>query len=681
MTAPAIAPALATPSASAGVPWSGPIAAEGIFTGDGRKFDPGSLYWEGLPAPLRWTPEDFGAHDGAIHVGWIETMARNDATGLIDATGTAFDEDFIAFMGKAKRIGVSIDPDMAEFDIVIPQDAQPPDAVPEPGVPTPVLEEQQIFSKARIRAATCVDIPAFIEAQITLTDNALVATGYLELTTAVEFATAVPPVGKPTDSNPLEPQIKYAGLALQAQDTGRVLMLQRCLSDATDPAAGLWEFPGGGLNDGEDPYEGAMREFAEEVGTPVPAEADNGGTAWDLPPDNPKYRLHLATVPSESVIDLNSNAVKNPDDPHGDNPESVAWWDPAHIQGDHIRQEVLDAMPHIDLATKEPVVTTPTKPPVKPAAPPVHPAPPAPKDDPTDTGLNDSDKKFLDALGTLLNEDEGTALDFTPDVAALVKEIRSKADAIDPPDDAAPTAADELTASAAPVAPPSDWFVPFELDGPTPLTVTADGRVFGHAATWDSCHRGLSSSGKCLKPPSDPKAPFFQLGQVLTADGSLVDVGVVTVGGGHFTKNGVMTTLEHHDDVTAAAAAVVVKEDSYGVGIFGSITPDATPAMVASLRRSPVSGAWRKEKGAWRLKGIHCVNDPGYPVARGLVASATPNSFVSFGRVDREFGETDLRAVAQRLAKSVGLDNESLVASARARMSNVDCGCDDSEDD
>lgn len=54
-----------------------------------------------------------------------------------------------------------------------------------------------------------------------------------------------------------------------ARDTGRVLCLQRALSD-DDPAGGKWEMPGGSIEQGESPIEGVIREWKEETGCPVP---------------------------------------------------------------------------------------------------------------------------------------------------------------------------------------------------------------------------------------------------------------------------------------------------------------------------------------------------------------------------------------------------------------------------
>jgi len=118
-----------------------------------------------------------------------------------------------------------------------------------------------------------------------------------------------------------------AGLAVKALDTGRVLMLQRALDD-DDPASGMWEFPGGHIEDGEDPQTAAVREWAEETGISLPDSAEFAAS-WDAP--NGKYRLFVAVVPTEDDVPINLDTedrqVLNPDDPDGDQVEVAAWWD------------------------------------------------------------------------------------------------------------------------------------------------------------------------------------------------------------------------------------------------------------------------------------------------------------------------------------------------------------------
>ena len=132
-----------------------------------------------------------------------------------------------------------------------------------------------------------------------------------------------------------------AGLAVKAADTGRVLMLQRALTD-DDPASGTWEWPGGHMEDGEDPLQAACREWAEEVGSRVPPGTP-GGT-WVSP--NGVYQGQVWVVPSEETVTINlpgdhDGRYPNPDDPDGDMTETVAWWDVADVPGNPaLRQEL-----------------------------------------------------------------------------------------------------------------------------------------------------------------------------------------------------------------------------------------------------------------------------------------------------------------------------------------------------
>lgn len=143
----------------------------------------------------------------------------------------------------------------------------------------------------------------------------------------------------------VEPEVKIeaAGLAVMAQDTGRMLMLQRALSP-DDPAAGDWEFPGGHVEEGERTIDAAKREWSEETGHVVP----NGRevASWD----SGIYRGHVWLIKNESQVQINlgreDKHVLNPDDPDGDQIEVVAWYSPGQmVDNGSLRQELIEAMP------------------------------------------------------------------------------------------------------------------------------------------------------------------------------------------------------------------------------------------------------------------------------------------------------------------------------------------------
>lgn len=160
-------------------------------------------------------------------------------------------------------------------------------------------------------------------------------------------APAAPVAASAVDTAP-----KVAGCCVQAADTGRVFMIQRAL-DQDDPpdVRGTFEFPGGHIEDGEQPHEAAQREWEEETGHPLPlGPLDPAASTWTSP--NGIYRGHVHVVPDESAIDItNRDSFTNPDDPDGDQVESVAWWDPKDLAGNPaVRPELHHVMPLVHTA-------------------------------------------------------------------------------------------------------------------------------------------------------------------------------------------------------------------------------------------------------------------------------------------------------------------------------------------
>lgn len=167
----------------------------------------------------------------------------------------------------------------------------------------------------------------------------------------------------------------------------------------------------------------------------------------------------------------------------------------------------------------------------------------------------------------------------------------------------------ELRACAAgPLSPPAEWFADPKLSAPTVLTVTADGRVFGHVATWD-CHNGYAD--RCLRLyPSSNGYAYFHTGQMETAGGDLVRVGRITVKP-HAPRGASMSAVSaHYDDARRVAAFVRLYDDEFGVACAGVTRSDAKPELLRDFLANPPSIDARRGE----ILGISSVPVPGLPV-------------------------------------------------------------------
>jgi hypothetical protein len=234
-------------------------------------------------------------------------------------------------------------------------------------------------------------------------------------------------------------------------------------------------------------------------------------------------------------------------------------------------------------------------------------------------------KSVSAALGAIEGARGGVAIpdDDMDAVRSVLQGIRERID----------SGSHTAAAPAAVNAPPKAWFDDPQLTGPTPLTVTADGRVYGHLAAWGVCHMGIAD--RCvLAPRSRTDYKYFRNGTVLTSDGSMIKVGRVTVGTGHAdARLGYIPAADHYDNTGTATAVVVPREDKFGISLAGGIVSDASPEQVAALRRSPLSGDWRRTReGGLELVAALAVNTPGYPII-SRTASGEPASLLAAGLV------------------------------------------------
>lgn len=185
---------------------------------------------------------------------------------------------------------------------------------------------------------------------------------------------------------------------------------------------------------------------------------------------------------------------------------------------------------------------------------------------------------------------------------------------------------------------PAAWFADPQLDGPTAKTVTADGRVFGHMALWNSCHTAYSDACVTAPKPGPNGFAAFLLGNVDTDEGE-IPVGTLTMNTGHAGMgHGPKDTIAHYDNTGTAAAYVNVGADDHGIWFAGVLAPNLTAEQVRTFKAAKLSGDWRVLEDGNGLELVAClaVNTPGFPVPQARVASAHQTALVAGGAVKLE---------------------------------------------
>lgn len=145
-------------------------------TGDRRRFAEGALTHQPLPMPGRWVREDIGGHDGAVTVAALDGVEMDGSQVWI--TGHWFDdvdrermprlaEDVAEAMHLAREgvLGFSVDLDAFEAQPVEVGSDEPIDL---DGLMDEEMDLELLVTQGRIRAATLVDIPAYVETNHTI---------------------------------------------------------------------------------------------------------------------------------------------------------------------------------------------------------------------------------------------------------------------------------------------------------------------------------------------------------------------------------------------------------------------------------------------------------------------------------------------------------------------------------
>lgn len=223
-----------------------------------------------------------------------------------------------------------------------------------------------------------------------------------------------------------------------------------------------------------------------------------------------------------------------------------------------------------------------------------------------------------------------------------------------------------VAAADAPIfRPPSEWFANPGLSVPVGITVTDQGRVYGHAAQWGECHVGFDDI--CVSPPYEDTHSHFLTGEVICDDDTHVAVGQITIGTGHAPLSyRASRAVEHYDNTGTVVADVAVGNDDVGIWVAGAIRAHAEVSRVHDLRASGrVSGDWRRIGGELRLVGLLGVNVAGFPLnTQARIASGVPQSLVAAGfmsvgnvRSREEIDQNALKHVMGMLRNRVAKEN------------------------
>lgn len=232
-------------------------------------------------------------------------------------------------------------------------------------------------------------------------------------------------------------------------------------------------------------------------------------------------------------------------------------------------------------------------------------------------------------------------------------------------------------------APPAAWFQAPTFDAPTPLTITADGQVYGHVAAWGTCHiSNPEGAGVCTTPPhSHISYRNFQVGEVLCDDGTPVATGALTWGAEHAPLNlNLPQARDYYAHSAYGWADVATGEDDHGVWVAGAIRPTVSAADLRVLRALAASGDWRYDPATRNLElcAVLAVNVPGFPIPRVpmLAASGEPTA-LTVGELI--VAEPEPAAHLQSLAASgrvqTALVAANIVHPKRSAAVEADCGC------
>ena len=583
------------------VPWYGVLAPEGIDSGDKRMFTEGALEWRDLPIPLLWQEKSGNGHAGSVVIGSIADIVRDG--NLIRASGTFAQSEesdkVIGLLAEGHLRGVSVDVDKAEMAM---DDAD---------------EERLVFSRGRISAATVVPIPAFAEA--------FVALGTWPDAQPEQVAASVQsPTGPTADGEDIE--LPFVSVSEEPWDGSasrftpeqwrKATILHVCDGEEKSCHKLPIREPGGALSRAG--VHAAAARINQVDASPEQISAAKGhlrGAYKELgeePPDVVKASADIEAFKRGPGWITNPAETKRLHDywtrPGEPGYAKVGWGTPGDFR--RLRAYLAEYL--------NPIYLNRT-----------------------------AAQWHHDALGYWPGE---CGKPGNPPCGS-----RLEGDTI--------AAAVELVAAGGWEAIPLDveWFLDPKFNGPTPITVTEDGRIYGHLAVWGTCHIGIP--GTCVTAPASPTGyAYYRTGTVMTNAGA-VPVGQITMDTGHAgLSDGAAAASSHYDHTGTVVADVAAGEDEHGIWVAGAVRDYLSAEKVAALRAGVLSGDWRSIGGNLELVAALVVNVPGFPVPRvGIAASgAEQTTLVAAGLVVPDSGSsTDVEAAVAELVSAVADEVEA----------------------
>jgi hypothetical protein len=215
-----------------------------------------------------------------------------------------------------------------------------------------------------------------------------------------------------------------------------------------------------------------------------------------------------------------------------------------------------------------------------------------------------------------------------------------------------------------PALPPAEWFEDPQLEEPTPLQITPEGRIFGHIALFDVPHRGFLHydwNERIYAPRSSTGYRQFltrPLEVACCAEAECgharqrIMTGPLCFGTLHAgTRLNYEAARAFYENSGLQAADVVAGDDAFGPWVSGALRPGLDDARIREVLGSTPSGDWRWIAGQLELVAVLGVNSGGFPV----IASAW-----------EEGGE--VRTLIAGWGQPQAQPDEALVASAAASL-------------